>query len=330
MRSRAAGNPDKEMPFTQHLEELRWHLLRSVIYLMVLFFVCWEQYDPIYHLMSTPVRHAFEVAGYHAALVYMDVLEPLFFRIQVVFAAAVILGLPLMLWELWRFILPGLYPNERKFVRPLLPFSILLAYSGCVLVYFALPLAFEFLLKFAPPPEEAQVMQHLQRYYFFLIRMMIGSALTFQTPIIMVVLAQLELITAAALIRYWRHAVLVCFTISAIITPTVDPFNMTVMAAPLCFLYGLSVILVRFVELGHRRRAKGDQGDPPAGPAAPGGDPPPPAPAPSGTPPPPPAKTDLTAAPQPLPPPPVVDRGALGPLALPPVEPPPPEPDPES
>ena len=155
LRRRSDTNPEKEMPFSEHLEELRWHLLRSVIYLCVLFTVSWHYYDQIYALMATPVERAFAAANYDAKLVYMDILEPLLFRIQVVLTAAFIFCLPLLLWEIWRFVAPGLHDDERRFARPLLPFSILLCGLGCTLVYFALPLAFQFLLKFAPPAGQA-------------------------------------------------------------------------------------------------------------------------------------------------------------------------------
>lgn len=291
-------NPQREMPFAEHLEELRWHLLRSILYVTVLAALSWYYYDAIYHLVSTPVKHAFESADYTADLVYMDILEPLYFRLQVVLAAAVILALPLIIWEIWRFVAPGLFAEERRFAAPLIPFSIVLCFAGCVLVYYALPIAFEFLLKFAPPSGEARVMQHLQRYYFFLLRMMIGAAVAFQTPVVLLLMGKLELVTSRGLMRFWRHSVLVCFTIAAIITPTIDPFNMAIIAVPLVSLYFLSVVLVWFVEVGRRRRASRETSDGPGEPP-----PPPPAPEPDVAPPPP-----LATAPPPI------DRSILGPL----------------
>ncbi|MCC7493687.1 MAG: twin-arginine translocase subunit TatC [Fimbriimonadaceae bacterium] len=261
LRRKSSANPEKEMPFTEHLEELRWHLLRCIFYLVVAFAVGWHYYDGIYALMSRPVMEAFRRASYHTDLVFMDILEPLLFRIQVVFAASVIVGLPLMLWEAWRFVAPGLYENERRFAAPLMPFSILLCFAGFALIYYALPIAFEFLLKFAPPQDEAKVMQHLNRYYFLLLRMMIAAAVSFQMPIVMLLLGRLEIVSSRGLMRFWRHAVLACFTLAAVITPTIDPFNMSVIAVPLVLLYFLSVVLVWFVE--RRRRAEA-QPEPPA------------------------------------------------------------------
>lgn len=317
---RPAAEPDeRNMPFTEHLEELRWHILRSILYVIVLTCFAWYQYDAIYRLVTTPIVHAYEAGGFEAKMLFLDFLEPLLFKLQIAFSAGIVLSLPLVLWEVWRFIRPGLLANEQKFVRPLIPFSILLCLAGLAMVYFALPLAIRFLLEFAPKDGDAELRQNPQRYFFFLIRMMIGSALTFQTPIVLLLLAQLELVTAKGLLKLWRHAVLVCFILAAIITPTVDPINMSVIALPLCALYFLSLILVWMVERKRARLAKREalKNPPVAGGETKALPPPPP-----DTPPVDPAPTKAAAATAPAPPPPsvppVVDRSVLGPRALPP------------
>ncbi len=306
LRQRVEANPEREMPFTHHLEELRWHLVRSIAYIGLAFSFAWYQFNPIYNLITTPVREAFRHAGLNVGnLVYMDVLEPLFFRLNISFWSALIFALPLIIWEVWRFVAPGLHQHERRHVAPLLPFSLLLCLLGFTLVYFALPMAFEFLLKFAPPAGDAQVFQHLEKYAYFLLRMMLGTALVFQSPIVLLLMGQLELVTARGLLTYWRHAVLVCFAIAAIITPTIDPVNMSVIAVPMVGLYFLSIGLVWYVERGRARQAARDAA------AAPPDEPPDAGPTdeppdrPPDEPPPPPAEPE----------PPVIDRSVLGPLA---------------
>ena len=345
LKIKTNDNPQREMPFTGHLEELRGHVLRSLLY--VCFFSCfaWYYYDPIYNLVATPLVKAFANAGFNPHMVFLDIMEPLMFKLQVVLAAAVVFALPFVIWEVWRFVAPGLYQDERVFVQPLLPFSIVLCFAGFALIYFALPIAFEFLLKFAPRPgevgagagaENAELMQHLQKYFFFLLRMMICAGVVFQTPIVMVLLGQLELVTSRGLLGFWRHAILICFTVAAIITPTIDPFNMSIIAIPLVGLYFMSVVLVWFVEKKRARlaRKKGDEPDgdgPGEVPALPPPDDSPPAIAAEADPPV--AKTEAvveTAEPVPADPPPppvpvaggapIVDRSALGPLASPDAE----------
>lgn len=331
LKKKPDDNPQREMPFTGHLEELRGHILRSMLY--ICFFSClsWYYYDPIYDTVATPLMTAFREAGFNPHMVFLDIMEPLLFRLQVVLAASVVFSLPFIIWEIWRFVAPGLYDDERVFVKPLLPFSILLCFAGFALIYFALPLAFEFLLRFGPKPggegaEGAELMQHLQKYFFLLLRMMIAAGVVFQTPIVMMLLGQLELVTAAGLVRFWRHAVLACFTIAAIITPTIDPFNMSIIAVPLVGLYFMSVVLVWLIERKRARLAAREAGEQPPSETPP--DDTPALPPPADTPPPAAAEStpQITAATEPtLPPPPVpagggapvVDRGALGPLAAP-------------
>jgi len=315
-------NPTKEMPFTQHLEELRWHILRALIYLVVLSCLAWHYYDIVYKLLTDPLLRGFRNAGVPANLTFLHFIDPLLFRLQIVLTASVVVGLPLLLWEIWRFVAPGLYTNERRYVGPLLPFSILLCLAGIALVYFALPIAIEFLLKFMPRTPDAAggpapgLIQDPQRYFFFFMRMMVGAGIAFQTPIVILLLGQLELVTARGLLQYWRHSVIVNFTIAAIVTPTIDPFNMSIIGVPLCLLYFLSVILVWFVERGRARAAAGQPVETPAEEAA--------------------AQTPLLTAgdeavepapsdeltqpvepepPAPAPAPTVIDRAMLGPLA---------------
>lgn len=319
-----ATNRHKEMTVPEHLEELRWHIVRSMLYLCVTASACWYYYEPVYEFIAGPVIRAFEANQYEAKLIYLDILEPLLFRLQVVLAVGLVLALPLVIWEIWRFIAPALHDNEIVYVRPLMPFSILLCFAGFTLIYYALPLAFQFLLKFAPPVgENVEMAQHLQRYFFFLLRMMIGAAVVFQMPVVILILGQLELVTAKGLIRYWRHSILINFTLAAIITPTIDPVNMSIIAVPLCALYFLSVLLVVWIERRRARRARDEGSEPPPEPPAPAPEPPAPPPVPeaseNGEPEP--AAEPVVAAPaEPAPAPavtatgvPVVDRSILGP-----------------
>lgn len=252
-RRRQDDNPNREMPFTQHLEELRSHLMRVLIYVTVSMCLTWSLYDRgLGALFVDPIQRAFTAAEMDVKLVFTHFLDPLFFKLQVVATAAVLLTLPLIMWEIWRFVAPGLYQGERKHLGPLLPFSIVLAFSGAALVYFAVPIAVQFLLQFVPDDKAFNIFQDPQKYYFFFLRMLLGSAIAFQSPLVFLVLGKLEIISAAGMMRFWRHAVLVNCVVAAVITPTIDPFNMSIVAGPLCFLYFLSVVLVWFNERSRR------------------------------------------------------------------------------
>ncbi|MBI5832307.1 MAG: twin-arginine translocase subunit TatC [Armatimonadetes bacterium] len=250
---RKPPNPTKEMPFTQHLDELRSHLMRVLIYVMVTGCLMWSLYDRwLEQIFVKPIERAFIAANMNVKLVFTHFLDPLFFKLQVVATAAVLVTLPFILWEIWRFIAPGLHKGERKNLGPMLPFSVLLAFAGCGMVYVIVPFAVQFLLQFVPKDQAFSIFQDPQKYYYFFLRLMLGSAIAFQSPLVFMVLGKLELVSSKGMVGYWRHAVLVNFVVAALITPTIDPFNMSLVALPLCFLYFLSVVLVWFTERGRR------------------------------------------------------------------------------
>lgn len=263
LRHKIDENPTREMPFTAHLEELRWHILRSLIYLVIAMCGLWYVYDSwLQSFFFQPIHDAFVSAageghGTDFKLVFSHFLDPFFFKLQVIATVAVLITLPLLLWEIWRFVAPALYKDEKRHLGPLLPFSVVLALLGAMLVYYAVPLAIRFMLIFVPTGGEASgdiaVFQDMQKYYFFYLRMLLGAAIAFQSPLVFMVLGKLELVTARGMMRFWRHAVLINTILAAVITPTPDPINMSIVALPLILLYFLSVGLVWFNERTVRR-----------------------------------------------------------------------------
>jgi sec-independent protein translocase protein TatC len=328
LRMRRDLNPNREMPFTEHLLELRTHLIHAIRYLVVGMAICAWKYNAIMEFMIHPIKVAFDAAGIPTKFLYTHLVDPMFFSLQVVLSGGLVLALPFILWEIWRFVAPGLYPAERKYVKPLLPCSLLLCLAGFALVYHAMPIAFRFLLTFIPADrQQFELRQEPPRYFLLVAQMMLSAAVTFQAPIIFFLLGQLGLVTSRAMLVYWRHAVLACFTLAAFITPTIDPFTMSTVAIPLCGLYAASVGLVWGIEVKRRRDAARAASQPPP-PAPPSSEPP-------ALPPPPPetGPDEPPAAPPPVEPPPPppepapVTRAMLGPLAVPsPPLPPLPEP----
>lgn len=306
-------NPTKEMSFGSHLEELRGHILRCIYYVTIFSCLCWWQYDTVYYIVDEPLRAAFAAANMPMKMLFTHIFDPFFFKFQLVLSGGVILGLPFIMWEFWQFVAPGLYAKERRYVGPLLPFSILLALAGAFTIWLAIPKALRFLLMFLPQSQDIQLMQDPKLYFLLLARMMAGMAIAFQQPILFYILAQLDLVSSRGLVNYWRHAILANFFVAALVTPTADPFNMSVVAVPLCALYLVSIALVWRIE---RKRARTNP------PTDGGGTPPPETPVEPG---PPPAEPvlQLEVAPEPPAPvvvepePPVMGRALMGPLALP-------------
>ncbi|HIE52850.1 MAG TPA: twin-arginine translocase subunit TatC [Armatimonadetes bacterium] len=251
--------PDKEMEFTEHLEELRWRLVRCLGYVALGMFLSWQFYDLLSHLIQGPIERAFVSAGLEAKLVFMDLLEPLLLKLQVCLVAGVVFMSPLLFIEVWGFIAPALLPHEKRYALIVFPAAVVLFGSGVALAYFVLPIAFAFLLKFIPPG--VVYYQHLTRYLYLFLRMLLAFGLVFQLPIVMSFLALLEIVSFEFLRAQRRIAIFLCFVLAAVITPTYDPINMSIVGLPLVVLFEISIWAVYFIE---RRRTAAKMQDQPA------------------------------------------------------------------
>jgi len=197
------------------------------------------QLPSIWGFLLGPVRKPLEEQG--IITLFQTVVEPLLVRFQVVLAAGIILLSPFIFHQVWAFVYPALYPQERRAVRPLIPASFVLFWCGVALAYKVIPVFFLFLLAFA---NEAQVLNSVKWYIPFLAKVCLSMGIVFQMPIVFWLLGKLGIVTAAGLLHVWRHAVVVIFVVAAIITPTWDPFNLCLLAVPMCALYFISVFLV--------------------------------------------------------------------------------------
>lgn len=235
----------REMDFFEHLEELRARLIRSALYIALGTIVGWCLYRPyLYHLLLTPVREV--LRDHHIRTVFRNFMEPLMTQLRVSIGAGILFSFPLVFCEAWAFVWPALTSREKRHVAPLIPFSFVLFLAGVSLGFLILPVLVTFLLRFAPPG--ADVMNFVQDYIPMVVKICVSLGIVFQMPVVFLVLGQLGVVTSGTLLRFWRHAVLLIFVAAAIITPTVDPVNMSLLAVPICFLYLLSILLVKWVE----------------------------------------------------------------------------------
>jgi sec-independent protein translocase protein TatC len=239
---------DTPMPLTSHLAELRTRLLWCVVSLVVGFVICYTLSDKIVAalqspltLVGTPITVPLQIiAPAEAFLTYL----------KVGFVAGLFLVLPMLLYQLWKFVAPGLLEHEIRYTIPFILGSALLFYSGGLACYLILPLINNFLLSFATGPITVQL--SVSYYVAFCIWLMIAFGLVFQMPMVVIFLAQLELVSSRGLIHHFRYAVVLIFILAAILTPSTDPVSQTFMALPTLLLYGLSIIAVKRIE---KRRA---------------------------------------------------------------------------
>ena len=251
----AAAGVDElpQMTLLDHLDELRRRILWSLVALLVSFLVCWAFVERIYAFLERPIR-PFLPEG--TKLSYLGPADPLMLYIKVALLAGVFLAAPFLLWQVWRFVSPGLYSRERRWAAPFVVLGSLFFLGGGAFAYFvAFPFAVEFLLGIG---EQFQPVITIERYFRFLMTVILGLGLMFELPIVIFVLAQAGLVTPQFLMRHFRWAVLLIFLAAAIVTPTPDVVNLCVFAVPTIGLYLLGVAAA-WVTQGRRRAEAGER-----------------------------------------------------------------------
>jgi sec-independent protein translocase protein TatC len=239
---------DTPMPLTAHLAELRSRLIWCMMALAVGFIVCYGLSDKIVTALQSPV-----VLVGQPLKVPLQIIAPaeaFVTYIKVGLIAGLFLVLPFVLYQLWKFVAPGLLEHEKKYTVPFLIGSAVLFYGGGVICYLVLPFIMHFLLSFAKEGIKAQL--SVGYYVTFCVRLMIAFGLVFQLPMVVVFLTQLGLVSSRLLIQYFRHAVVLIFVFAAVLTPTTDPLSLLAMVLPMLLLYSLSILAAKGVE---RRQA---------------------------------------------------------------------------
>lgn len=233
---------DEKMPFTQHLEELRKRLVISAIAVGVGFLVSYAFADQIFQVLCRPWIEALP-KDQTVKLIATAPHEAFFTYMKVSFLSGLLLAVPVILWQLWCFIAPGLYENERRWVLPIVFFSSFFFLGGALFGYFLVfPYGFKFFASYAT--DFITPMITTKEFLTFTTRMLIAFGLVFELPIFAFFLAKLGLITAPMLRRLRKVAIVVIFIVAAAVTPGPDVFSQLMMAGPLILLYELSVWIV--------------------------------------------------------------------------------------
>ena len=248
-----------EMTLVEHLAELRARLFKSVLAVALGFVAGFAVHRPLLDLLTGPycrlpeqVRAATaSVAGEGCHLIVTDVLGHFFLVIKVSALVAVVVAGPVLAYQVWRFVTPGLRPIERRYAIPFAITSVLLFAGGAVFSYFILPRALEILLQFAGP--NVVSLLDAREYLRFMLHLVVGFGVAFELPLILVTLVLMDVVGSGGLRRYRRHAIFGTFVAAAFITPTTDPVTMSLMAGPLVLFYEGSIL---FARLRERRRTR--------------------------------------------------------------------------
>ena len=232
------------MPFTSHLEELKTRLVRVLIVLGLGFGVCYLFKDWSFRVVTKPLVDAMPA---QSSLIFTGLPEAFFIHMKIAFFASLFLTAPYTLFEIWRFISPGLYKNERRMVFPFLFFSTILFSGGVLFAYFiALPPAFSFFVSFST--DFLKPMISFREYLNLMLKFLLAFGLCFEMPVFIFFLTKMGIVDAKLLSRHRRYAILVIFIVAAILTPSPDAISQVLMAIPLMVLYEVSIFVARFAK----------------------------------------------------------------------------------
>ena len=226
--------------FISHLIELRERLLKAIAAVLIVLLVLLPFANRIYHFIAEPLLQRLPQGS---QMVAIDVASPFMTPVKLAFFVALFLAMPVVLYQAWRFVAPGLYRHEKNLALPLLVSGVLMFYAGCAFAYFlVLPKVFAFLL--GVTPQGVAMMTDIGRYLDFVITMFFAFGLCFEVPVVVFILAWLGWVDVDSLTRQRPYVILGAFVVAAIVAPP-DVLSMLMLAIPMCVLYELGVLAVR-------------------------------------------------------------------------------------
>ncbi len=249
------GEPAEEkLPLTAHLEELKKRLVRSLIAIGIGFAACYYFKEGLFKIITRPLMAVMPKDSY---MIFTSLPEAFFTYMKVAFFSSVFLTAPFWLYQIWKFISPGLYPREKKYVIPFVLTSTLLFFGGILFAYFlALPPAFGFFVEFSS--DTLRPMFTMREYLSFTLKFLLAFGVSFQLPVFIFFMTKIGIVNSRILSKHRRYAILIIFIAAAVLTPSPDAFTQIIMAIPLMVLYELSVFIAKFVE---KKKKEADAGE---------------------------------------------------------------------
>jgi len=251
---------EKRMPLLDHLVELRTRLIYSFAAFLIAFFACYAVSEQIFSFLVAPLAHLTEgEAG--RRMIYTALHEAFFTYLKVSFFAAACVAFPVISIQIWQFIAPGLYKDEKSAFLPFLIATPVLFTIGAAMVYFlVIPLAWQFFLGFEHPGTDGSLPLVLEpkvdQYLSLVMRLIFAFGVCFELPVLMILLAKVGIVTSAGLAKKRKYAILIAFVVAAILTPP-DVISQVLLAIPVAILYEISIIGARIVE--KKRGYKADE-----------------------------------------------------------------------
>lgn len=246
LRALTRRNPDRPQPddmtLAEHLTELRRRLIISIAAIFVGGAVAFGFYPQILSFLQHPYCQAV-TRGHSCNLYVTGPLDGFSIRLKVAGYGGVFLSSPVLLWQLWRFITPGLNPKEKRYAVPFVISSIVLFACGAAVAFLTFPHALKFLISVGGPT--LQEIYAPDKYLSLIILLMVAFGVAFEFPVLLVSLELANVLSTAVLKAWRRRAIVIIFVVSAVITPSSDPFSMLALAIPMCVFYEASILIGR-------------------------------------------------------------------------------------
>jgi sec-independent protein translocase protein TatC len=246
------GDDEGTMSLVEHLEELRARIVVSAVAITVGAVVGWFLYDAVIKLLLEPYCDYWRTVPVtsrptlECSLFFMGAVDPVLIKMKVVLFLGLFIALPVVLWQLWAFITPGLRPIEKKWAIPFVATSFVLFLLGALLAYVTLPKALGFLLGFAGT--EFTPLLTGDRFLSFVMLVALAFGLSFEFPIVLIALAAVGVVTSTMMRKWRRWAILGITIFAAVITPSADPYTMLAMMIPMVLFYEAAIIVARLMK----------------------------------------------------------------------------------
>lgn len=248
------------MTLASHLRELRSRVLKSVLAIILGGVVGWIFYQQIFDVLAAPINQVVQEAraqGREVTLTITDVAGAFTLQIKIALVAGVIIASPVWIYQLWRFITPGLHKHERRWAVGFVCLAVPLFLGGVVLSYLIMPAALGLLFDFTP--QSVANFLPVDAYLSFFFRLVLVFGVAFLTPLLLVALNLFGVLTGRTLVKAWRWIIFGVFVFAALATPTADPINLLMLAGPVLILVGAAII---FCFINDRRRARKQRDEP--------------------------------------------------------------------
>ena len=258
LRARKAYGPDARMPLLEHVLELRRRLTIVILSVIIATIVMWFVFNPVWDFLKQPYcrlpqDHRFSASADDCTLFVTGIFEGFNIRLKVSFILGLVVSSPIWLYQIWAFVVPGMRQQERKWTVAFLSAAVPLFVGGAALAYFTLDKGLAFLL--GVNANDVQALITVSSYLGFALAMLLIFGVSFEFPLVVILLNFMGVLTYERLRSWWRGMVLGIFIFAAVATPSADPLTMTALAVPMCLLYWLAAGVAK---LHDSRKAKRD------------------------------------------------------------------------